>query len=175
MTAAAILSPRPRRVGAKNLLPPADRSRANDYSPLQPPKAKPTTHLAAIHVLASKCGLSDGDYRCLLRQLTGKESAKLLSLPEREKVREHLQLLARRMGVGSYEASSRYRSAASKSEKKIWALWAALHRAGKVSDARAGALMRFVKRQTGVDHLRFTNEPQRQRLIEALKSWLARA
>ena len=151
MTAAALLTP------------PAKRA-----------KSATTTHLAAIHVLAAKCGLSDGDYRCLLRQLTGKESAKLLSLPEREKVREHLQMLARRMGVGRADQSARYKTAARPTERKIWALWHALGDAGKLRDRSPKALQHWVARQTGVSHLRFCSVAQQHRLIEALKGWLER-
>ena len=131
-------------------------------------------HLAAIHVLASKCGLSDGDYRCLLRHLTGKESAKQLSEEERAKVREHLQLLANRMGVGRIDQSARYKSAARPTERKIWALWNALGKAGKLRDSSPQALQVWVSRQTGVSHLRFCSVALQHRLIEALKAWVER-
>ena len=131
-------------------------------------------HLAAIHVLAAKCGLSDGDYRCLLRTLTGKESAKLLPQAERARVREHLQLLAGRMGVGRTDQSARYKTAARPTERKIWALWRALGEAGKLRDSSPKALQLWVARQTGVSHLRFCSVAQQHRLIEALKGWMER-
>ena len=47
-------------------------------------------HIAAIHTLKSKLGLSDDDYRALLVNLTGKNSSKALGAQEQARVREIL-------------------------------------------------------------------------------------
>ena len=138
-------------------------------------KKPATDHLAAIHTLARLCRMSEADYRALLRQLTGKDSAKLCTLPERAKVREHLLLLAARMGVGRFDQSARYKSQTRPTERKVWALWYALGKAGRLDNPSPAALHHWVHKITGVAHLRWTSEAQRQRLIESMKLWLGRA
>jgi len=125
-------------------------------------------HLAAIHVLAGKIGLSDDDYRALLLQLTGQRSAKNLPAPVQQRVREHLQRLAEKLGVASPRPA---RPAASPMERKVWAMWLQLAREGKIANPSAAALRAWVKRQTGMDELRFCNWVQIGQLIEALKKW----
>jgi len=120
------------------------------------------------------CGMSDDDYRALLQRLCGASSAKDITVQQRAKVREHLQLLAGRMGVGRFDQSWRYKSQTSPTERKVWALWYALGKAGRLNDPAPAALHHWVQRQVGVAHLRWTSEAQRQRLIEQLKSFLAR-
>ena len=56
-------------------------------------------HIGAIHVLKAKLRLSDDDYRALLKGLTLKTSSKDMSPAEQQKVRDHMQGLAERMGV----------------------------------------------------------------------------
>jgi len=58
-----------------------------------------------------------------------------------------------------------------KMSKKILALWITLHRAGKVRDGSDRALMSFVKRQTGKDHLKWCSVEDKSAVIEALKNW----
>ena len=56
-------------------------------------------HIAAIHTLKGKLGLSDDDYRALLVNLTGKNSSKALGVQEQARVRDHMQHLGERLGV----------------------------------------------------------------------------
>lgn len=132
-------------------------------------------HLAAIHVLKAQLGLSDDDYRALLMQLTGQRSAKALPPAVQQHVREHLQRLAEKMGVArprergaAFEAR---KQAASPMERKVWAMWHALGREGKIANPSGAALRAWVKRQTGMDDLKFCNWAQLDKLIEALKKW----
>ena len=139
-----------------------------------------TDHIKAIHVLKGKLSLSDGDYRALLIQLTGHSSSKAMTQPQRRTVREHLQRLAARMGIEQPATRQRplpdaqfaqAKAAASPRERKVWALWHQLHRDGLVDNPSAAALNAWVKRQVGVDALRFCTGPQLDTLIEALKAW----
>lgn len=136
-------------------------------------------HLAAIHVLVGKIGLSDDDYRALLWQLTGTRSAKACSEAQQRQVREHLQRLAEKLGVAqprertaAFEAR---KQAATPMERKVWAMWHQLGREGLVDNPSAQALRAWVKRQTGMDDLKFCNWAQLAQLIEALKRWEERA
>jgi phage gp16-like protein len=139
-----------------------------------------TDHIKAIHVLKGKLRLSDDDYRALLIQLTGHSSSKAMTQPQRRTVREHLQRLAARMGIEQPATRQRplpdaqfaqAKAAASPRERKVWALWHQLHRDGLVDNPSAAALNAWVKRQVGVDALRFCTGPQLDTLIEALKAW----
>lgn len=146
-------------------------------------------HISAIHVLRAQLGLSEDAYRDVLQQLTGKRSSAAMSVPERAKVREHLQRQALRLGVArpapparagraaplSPEAFARAKQQASPRERKVWALWHALHQAGLVQHADRAALDAWVGRTVQVSSLRFCNGAQLDTCIEALKEWLARA
>ena len=138
-------------------------------------------HIAAIHVLKSKLQLSDDDYRALLKNLTQKTSSKDLSDKERQAVRDHLQGLAERMGVAKPlrrrtpgRTFAQAKAAASPRERKVWALWNQLHRDGMIQNHSAPALNAWVKRQVGVDALRFCNAAQLDSCIEGLKAMHAR-
>ena len=139
-----------------------------------------TDHIKAIHVLKGKLRLSDDDYRALLIQLTGHSSSKAMTQAQRRTVREHLQRLAAHMGIEQPATRQRplpdaqfaqAKAAASPRERKVWALWHQLHRDGLVDNPSAAALNAWVKRQVGVDALRFCTGPQLDTLIEALKAW----
>ena len=139
-----------------------------------------TDHIAAIHVLKSRLQFSDDDYRALLIHLTGQSSSKAMTQAQRREVREHMQDLAARRGLAQPATRRRPLTAAqfaeakaeaSPRERKVWALWHQLHRDGLVANPSAQALNAWVKRQAGVDALRFCTGPQLDALIEALKAW----
>ena len=134
-------------------------------------------HIAAIHTLKSKLGLSDDDYRALLVNLTGKNSSKALGVQEQARVRDHMQALGERLGVlkpTRQRSFAQTRAAASPRERKVWALWNQLHRDGVIQNHSAPALNAWVKRQVGVDVLRFCNTAQLDSCIEGLKAMHAR-
>jgi len=141
-----------------------------------------TNHIAAIHALKSRLGLSDDDYRALLRQLTGQDSSKSCTQRQRWQVRQHMQRLAERTGVArpayTAERPVRQRSVADGHDErwaKARALWALLARAGVVRADTDAALMAYVCRQTQVSHWRFANSYQINTVIESLKLWCMRA
>lgn len=132
--------------------------------------------IAAIHVLKARLAMGDDDYRALLFFLTGKNSASDMAEAERQRVRDHLQRLAVKMGVAKPVHSQRNtfaqaKAAASPMERKVWALWKQLGRDGRIQDTSAAALNAYVKRQTGMDALRFCDWAQLSQMIEALKRW----
>jgi phage gp16-like protein len=138
-------------------------------------------HIAAIHVLKSKLQLTDDDYRALLKNLTQKTSSKDLTDKERQAVRDHMQQLAERAGVAkplrrraTGRTFAQAKAAASPRERKVWALWNQLHRDGVIQNHGAPALNAWVKRQVGVDALRFCNTAQLDSCIEGLKAMHAR-
>ena len=139
-------------------------------------------HIGAIHVLKAKLRLSDDDYRALLKGLTLKTSSKDMSPAEQQKVRDHMQGLAERMGVVQPTRrrpmpASRFaksKADATPKERKVWALWHQLGRDGVVRDTSPQALNKWIERQIGVSALVFANGAQLDTLIEALKAWQQR-
>ena len=139
-------------------------------------------HIGAIHVLKAKLRLSDDDYRALLQGLTLKTSSKDMSPAEQQKVRDHMQSLAERMGVVQPTRRrpmpaarfAKSKADATPKERKGWALWHQLGRDGVVRDTSPQALNKWVERQVGVSALVFANGAQLDTLIEALKAWQQR-
>lgn len=127
--------------------------------------------IRAIHALKTRLRMADDDYRALLMQITGRASSKDCTPTQRRQLREHLQRLAERAGLAAPRAP---RPAASPRERKVWALWMQLHQDRLIRNHSAPALHAYVKRQVGVDALRFATPAQLDTLIESLKGWIKR-
>ncbi|WP_275064708.1 regulatory protein GemA [Bartonella sp. AU55XJBT] len=122
--------------------------------------------LAAIHMGRRALALDDETYRAMLYRLTGKYSAKDLSVLER-------RLVVDEMRACGFQPKAKLLEG--KYAKKLQALWIAGWNLGIIRDRSDQALVRFVKRQTGIDHIRFLRDSDDAcRAIEALKGWLQR-
>ena len=127
--------------------------------------------VAAIHVAKKELGLDDDTYRVALMSAVGKSSAADMTEGERRKVLEHF----RERGFKA-RSTGRRKPLEGKFAGKLQALWIAGWNLGLVRDRDDRALVAFVKRQTGIDHVRFLRHGQDAiKAIEALKGWLARA
>lgn len=127
--------------------------------------------IAAIHVAKKQLGLDDDTYRAALVQVTGISSAGEMSEAQRQKVLEHF----RSKGFKAH-STGRRKPLEGRFAGKLQALWIAGWNLGLVRDRDDRALLAFVKRQTGIDHVRFLRHGQdAMKAIEALKGWLARA
>ena len=128
------------------------------------------TALAKIHIAKKQLGLDDDDYRAVLQRVTGKTSSKDMSNGERGAVLDELK----RLGFKSASTGTR-RKLEGRFAPKLQALWIAGWNLGLVRDRSDAALIAFVKRQTGVDHVRFLrHEQDAYKAIEALKGWMHR-
>lgn len=126
--------------------------------------------LAAIHVAKKQLGLDDDTYRAVLVRVTGKDSTRAMSETERQRVVEEM----RRRGFTKASNGARKRLQG-RFAKKLQALWIAGWNLGIVSNRDDAVLIAFVKRQTGIDHVRFVHDPEdAAKAIEALKAWLER-
>ncbi len=126
--------------------------------------------LAAIHVAKKQLGLDEETYRSVLVRVTGKDSTRAMSEPERQRVVEEF----RKSGFTKAVKGSRTKLEG-RFAKKLQALWIAGWNLGVVADRDDSALVAFVKRQTGIDHVRFVRDAEdADKAIEALKGWLAR-
>ena len=128
------------------------------------------TALGQIHAAVRDLGLDDHTKRAVYRRVTGKRSAAEMDEGERRAVVDEL----RRQGAS--QGARRGRKALSgKYAKKLQALWIAGWNLGLVRNRDDAALLAFVKRQTGLDHMRFLQHADdAAKAIEALKAWLAR-
>jgi phage gp16-like protein len=143
-------------------------------------------HVAAIHVLKARLGLDEDYYRALLIDWVGKRSCSGMTVEELLTVRGHLENLVRKHGLAvdagaptrrrrlSREQFEKAKKEASPRERKVWALWHSLGRAGLVNDTGARALDHYVERQVHVSALRFCTAAQLDTLIESLKGWARR-
>lgn len=126
--------------------------------------------VAAIHVARKQLGLDDDTARDLYGRVTGKRSLREMTTAEQERVVEEL----RRQGFTKASSGSR-KQLGGRFAKKLQALWIAGWNLGVVGNRDDAALLAFVKRQTGLDHVRFLRHPEdAAKAIEALKAWLAR-
>lgn len=126
---------------------------------------------AAIHVAKKQLGLDDDTYRAALVHVTGKSSSADMTELERQKVLEHFRQSGFRAA-----ATGRRKPLEGKFAAKLQALWIAGWNLGLVRDRDDRALVAFVKRQTGIDHVRFLRHGEdAMKAIEALKGWLERS
>lgn len=138
--------------------------------PNDSPKGK---DLAKIHIAKKDLGLDDDTYRLLLRRVAGVDSARDLDAAGRARVLGEL----RRSGWKPKAPRARRTRPLDDApqSRKVRALWLALFDAGVVRDPGERALAHYVRRQTGVEDLRWLDSRQANRVIESLKAWAARA
>lgn len=124
--------------------------------------------LALLHVVKKERAIDDDDWRSVMERVTGSRSLKTLD------VRQLHQLLDALHGK---EASATPRGAMTGPyAAKLRALWISGWHLGVVRDRSDAAVLLFVKRQTGLEAVRFLRDQQAAaRAIEGLKGWLARA
>lgn len=121
--------------------------------------------------------LDEDSYRAILQRIGKKNSAADLTVPELEKVLEHMKRIGFKVRSKPRQSSKSAPSrplAQDAESKKIRALWLFLHQLGAVRNPSEEALAAYVKRITGVDALQWINGAQAEHLIESLKKWVMR-
>ncbi len=129
-----------------------------------------------IHVAKGKLSMDDDTYRAILQRIGKKASSADLTIPELEKVLEHLKrsgFKVRSKAKPPQEKPSRP-LAQNPESKKIRALWLFLHELGAVKNPSEEALAAYVKRIARVDALQWIDGEQAERLIETMKKWAMR-
>ncbi|MBN2428447.1 MAG: regulatory protein GemA [Deltaproteobacteria bacterium] len=126
--------------------------------------------LAKIHIAKKELGLSDDEYRDVIRSVVpGKDSAADLSDPQLHDLLNRLHEIGWR---------PRLRRGASRPlPPTVWkarSLWLELHDMGAVRNPGWTSMARFCKRMTGTQDLRMLDNHQAMVVIEALKDWLHR-
>jgi phage gp16-like protein len=120
--------------------------------------------IAKIHVVKAQRGLDDETYRDMLEVTTGKRTSTRMTLDE-------LDAVVTRLGAATQTNPSMTGPYA----PKLRALWLSGWNLGVVRNRHDDALTAFVKRQTGLEAVRWLRDADAaKRAIEALKAWLER-
>jgi len=147
--------------------------------------------LAKIHIAKKQLGLEEDAYRSLLKQVTGKESAKDLKAGELVKVLEEFGSLGFRVqGKPSPQTSPRGRGSQTKGKlspqtrdknplektqvDKIRALWIEGYQVGVIKNRYEEGLNGFVRRMFKVERVEWLSWEQSQKCIEAIKAMVER-
>lgn len=128
--------------------------------------------IAAIHVGCKQLGIEEDEKRAIYARVTGKASLTMMKPAEKDAVLQEL----RRLGFATIARRPNGRQQLSgKFAKKLQALWIGAWNLGLVRDRDDAALVAFVKRQTGLDQVRFLHHADDARaVVEALKDWMKR-
>jgi len=126
----------------------------------------------AIHAMRRALGMTDADYRGLVRA-----RFRVVSSTDLDD-RQAGALIDELKGLGA-PAAARTRPAAKTASGKyapvLQALWIAAWNLGLARSRDDAAMLAFVERQTGLSHTRFLADPaDAAKAIEGLKAWLAR-
>jgi len=123
----------------------------------------------AIYAGTAALGLREEDERrAFYARVTGKNRLREMTPQDKEALVSEL----RRQGFKPKAAKGRLDGPYA---KKLQALWISAWNLGLTRTRDDAALLAFVKRQTGLERAQFLREAeQAQKVIEALKAWLAR-
>ncbi|MFC6444584.1 regulatory protein GemA [Shinella zoogloeoides] len=132
-----------------------------------------TSAIPAIHAGFRQLGITeDEDKRAIYARVTGQSRLSLMKPAQQDAVLQEL----RRLGYSKIERRNNGKQRLSgKYAKKLQALWISMWNLGLVESRDDAALVSFVKRQTGLDQVRFLHHPvDAEKVIEALKAWMER-
>lgn len=141
--------------------------------------------IVKVQIARKELALDEETYRALLERVTGRRSAADCTVAQLGRVLDELKakgwkpsFSARGQKAPPFRpdaGQARARPADSPVARKARALWISLHQLGEVRDPSERSLEAFAARQLGVDRLRWADQSQGYRLIEALKAMAERA
>lgn len=117
----------------------------------------------AVHAACRANGIDEDERRDMQNELFGKASLSDMTVSEITRLLDSLN--RNRKVPGGHRAHV----------SKVRALWWSLYWLGEVDQSEDRAISAFVKRQTGVNALRWLDHRSAPSVIEALKAWLERA
>lgn len=121
--------------------------------------------MRAIRGAVRRLGIGEEDRRALQAELTGTASMRDMSLAQLDRLLDHFNR--------DQPARAPHGHAAAVG-RKVRALWWTLYWLGAVDQPGDRAIDAFVKRQAGVEALRFLDHRRAHAVIDALKAWAAR-
>ncbi len=128
--------------------------------------------LAKIHIAKKDLALTDGNYRDLLRGLTGKESARDLSGKEVDAVLQEFNKLGwkpkkqRPQKLKYQDLANRPGMATPKQLRMIEAMWMT---GEGIREKNLTAFRRFLKNRFGISGMRFIEELEIHRIVKAIE------
>jgi phage gp16-like protein len=122
--------------------------------------------LGKVHIARKALAMQEDDYRATMERITGHRSAKDCSDRQLRDALDEFQ----RLGFNRSGGSKRRDLGNSLTVRKARALWISLYQLGAVDDRSDATLEAFGRRQLKVDRLKWANEREGFRLIEALKA-----
>lgn len=128
--------------------------------------------IAIVHIAKKDLALSDDDYRAVLLDVAGRDSASNCSEGDLIKVVERFK--ARGWKPAQPAGRTRPKPADHKTAAKARALWLSLHALGAIDDPGEPGLEAFARRQLGCTRLQWADQALAYRLIEALKAMAER-
>lgn len=126
-----------------------------------------------IHIAKRDLQLDDDTYRQLLITVTGKSSTRDMTVPQLDTVLNAMKKRGFKIKAAKKASSARPLDDSPQS-RKIRSLWLEMADAGIIRDRSEAALVRWVKRETGIDSLQWLNSEQASAIIEKLKQWQRR-
>lgn len=128
-----------------------------------------TDQIRTLQATRRKAGIDDDGWHVRLGQRYGVSSTKLLTVVQAKAELASLKDSApARRPDGRLKLSGSYAA-------KLQALWIAAWNLGIVRERDDAALVAFVRRQTGIDHVRWVQDAEdAAKAIEALKGWMVR-
>lgn len=123
--------------------------------------------IAKIQIAKKQLNMAEDDYRQALMDQTGRMSLKDCSDPQLARVLEFMKS----KGFSSLPSG---KAASHPMARKARAMWISLYQLGVVHNASEHALEAFAKRQIGCDKMRWANQRDAYKLIEALKAMAER-
>lgn len=133
--------------------------------------------IATLFVAKRQLSLDEEMFRDVLEEASGERSIRSMDLEGLEKCLWHLKSKGFRptFGAGRFDTST-LSEPARRHLAKLRALWISGYHLGVVKNRDDDALLKFISRQTGLDHPRFLiNGQDAGKAIEGLKGWLQNA
>lgn len=121
--------------------------------------------LAKIHIAKKDLGLAESEYRALLQRVGKVTSARDLS----DKAADAVITEMKRLG---WQPKASTKAPSERADiRKIYALWKALHEAGRIASRSSESLRAWVLRQFKISAPEFLKPVEARVAIEQLKRW----
>ncbi|MCI4155128.1 regulatory protein GemA [Dickeya dianthicola] len=132
-----------------------------------------TQLIKLIHIAKRDLHIDDDTYRQVLTNTTKKNSTRDMTVPQLVIVLEAMKKRGFKIRPAKNQNTRKLDD--HPQSKKIRSLWLEMADMGIVRDRSEAALAAFVKRETGVDGLRWLGTEDASSVIEKLKKWQRRA
>ena len=133
------------------------------------PDAQRRALLAKVHIAPKQLGMTEEDYRAVLRRVTGQCSAGQCNVTQLQALIEEF----RRRGFSTQAPRPNRDNAPRRADhpvaRKARAMWISLGLVCAIRQSEEAALEAFARRQMDCEKLQWANQAQGDRIIEALK------